>query len=114
MQSEDDGEAAEKEDQDSQGNQTVDWNNAVVSECGPGAYGAEPDEDADVEKHVDGGLEGVIFCFEAEPVAIKLLDNTLRCMFEGYTYSQVKVFPAMKQASTSSLPIMPTVPTMKS
>ena len=30
------------------------------------------------------------------------------------THSQVKALPAMKQASTSSLPIIPHVPTMKS
>ena len=39
-----------------------------MEEIWPGAYGAIPGEDGDVEEHVDGGLEGVVFGFEAEPI----------------------------------------------
>lgn len=44
----------------------------------------------------------------------KLLLTLGKVLREACTYSQVKVLPAMKQAKTSSLPIIPTVPTMNS
>lgn len=63
-----DGRAAEKEDQDAEKDEAVDWDLGVVDEGVPGADGAEPDEDCDVEQHVDGGLEGVVGRLLPEPV----------------------------------------------
>lgn len=69
MEGVDDGDAAEEEDEDTEEDESVDRDDVVVDEGGPGADGAEPHEDGEVEEHVDGGLEGVVEGFEAEPVA---------------------------------------------
>jgi len=119
MQGEDDRNATEEENEDAEEDEAVDRDDVVVDKGRPGADGAEPHEDGKVEEHVDGGLEGVVESFEAEPVTVGLLvfQSPLveNCSEEGLgekMYSSVKTLPAMKQASTSSLPIIPQVPTM--
>lgn len=69
MHSKDNGWATEEKYQDSEENEAVDGDYVVVRELGPWTDGSEPDEDGDVEQHVNGGLKGVVHCFEAEPVA---------------------------------------------
>lgn len=103
-----------QEHEDAKENQAVDRNDVVVSELGPWTDGTEPDEDCDVEKHVDCGLERVVHCFEAEPRSLYLAYIAWVDSFDTYQSSHVNVLPAMKQANTSSLPTMPTVPTMNS
>jgi hypothetical protein len=68
MHRKDDGQAPQQQHQYSERNQLVDGDNGRVGEKVPRAHGTEPDEDGDVEQHVDGGLEGVVHRFEAEPV----------------------------------------------
>jgi hypothetical protein len=68
MQCKDDRQTPQQQHQYSKRNQLVDGDNGRVGEKVPRADGAEPDEDGDVEQHVDGGLERVVHCFEAEPV----------------------------------------------
>lgn len=62
--------AAKKEDQNTQRNESIDGYDVVVDKGSPGANGTEPHEDCQVEKHVDGGLERVVHGFQAEPVAV--------------------------------------------
>ena len=63
------GKAAEQEDEDGDENESVDRDNITVREAVPGANSTVPDEDGHIEEHVDGGLEGVVFRFEAKPIA---------------------------------------------
>lgn len=71
----DDGDTAEKEDEDAEEDEAVDGDDVVVDEGGPGADGAEPHEDGEVEEHVDRRLQGVVEGFEAEPVAVGMLEG---------------------------------------
>ena len=61
--------AAEQEDEDGHKNESVDRDNIIMREAVPGANSTVPDEDGHVEEHVDGGLEGIVFRLEAEPIA---------------------------------------------
>lgn len=60
VEGEDDGEAAEEEDQDAEEDEAVDWDDVVVDEGRPGADGAEPHEDREIEEHVYCRLERVV------------------------------------------------------
>jgi len=62
--------STEQEDQNPQKDEAVNGNNIVVQEQSPGAYGAEPHKDGQIEKHVDGRLQGVIKCLQSEPIAV--------------------------------------------
>ena len=66
---EDDGQAAEYKDEDADKDESVDGNDVVVGKAIPRTYSAVPGEDGHIEEHIDGRLEGVIFCLEAEPIA---------------------------------------------
>jgi len=66
---EDDGKAAEHKDEDGDENESVHRDDVTMREAVPGADGTVPGEDGHVKKHVDGGLEGVVFRLEAEPIA---------------------------------------------
>lgn len=44
-----------------------------MGEQGPGTDGPKPDEDSQVEQHIDRWLERVIHCFESEPVTMSLV-----------------------------------------
>jgi len=66
----DDGQAAEHEDEDSDEYESVDGNDIVVGKAVPRTNGTIPGENGYVEKHVDGGLEGVVLRLEAEPIAM--------------------------------------------
>ncbi|KAI4105159.1 MAG: hypothetical protein L6R37_002878 [Teloschistes peruensis] len=57
LQGEDERNASEQEDQDSQENQAVDWDDFIVCEGIPRSYGTVPHEDGEVEKHIDGWLQ---------------------------------------------------------
>ncbi len=114
MHGEDNGKSAEYKDEDADKDESVNRNDIVVGKAIPRTYSPVPGEDRYIEEHVNGWLERVIFCFEAEPVTwvvsiIRLVEGRPRD-----TYSQVKTLPAIKHARTSSLPSMPRVPTMKS
>ena len=106
--------AAEQEDEDGNKNESVDRDNITMREAVPGANSTVPDEDGNVEEHVDGGLEGIVFRLEAEPIACWVVNSAQIGESCEETYSQVKTLPAMKHARTSSLPSIPSVPTMKS
>lgn len=62
------GESSEEQYQDAKGHQAVKRDHVVREESVPGAHGAVPHEDGHVEEHIDGGLKGIVECFEAEPV----------------------------------------------
>ena len=68
MHGEDDGKAAEYKDEDANKDESVDGNDIVVGEAIPRTYSTVPGEDRYIKEHVDRGLEGVILCFEAEPI----------------------------------------------
>jgi hypothetical protein len=88
----------------------------VVEELIPRTHSTVPDENGDVEEHIERWLEGVILSLESKPVTGKRSARVSGyCNLPNvFTYSQVNTFPAMKHASTSSEPIIPQVPTMKS
>ena len=82
---EDDGKAAEYKDEDADKNESVDRNNIVVGEAIPGTYSTVPGEDGYIKEHVDGGLERIIFCFEAEPITFGLSAlSSLSKVVEGH------------------------------
>lgn len=68
---EDNGKAAEQEDEDGDEDESVDRDNIVMREAVPGANSTVPGEDRHVEEHIDGGLEGIVFRLEAKPVACR-------------------------------------------
>lgn len=72
MHGEDDGKAAENKDEDANKDEPVNGNDSIVGEAIPRTYSTVPSEDGYIEEHIDGGLEGVIFCFEAEPITVEL------------------------------------------
>lgn len=72
MHGEDNGQAAEYEDEDANEDESVDRDDVVVGKAVPRTYSTVPGEDGYSEEHVDSGLEGVIFCFKAEPIAFEL------------------------------------------
>lgn len=52
----DDGQSAEKENQNPQEYESVDGDDVIVDEAGPRADCAEPHEYREIQKHVDGRL----------------------------------------------------------
>ena len=66
---ENNGKAAEQEDENGHENESVDRDNITMREAVPWANSTVPDEDGHIEEHVDGGLEGIIFRLEAKPIA---------------------------------------------
>lgn len=70
MHGKDDGKTAEYEDKDADKDESVDRKDIVVGEAIPRTYSTVPGEDGYVKEHVDGGLEGVIFCLESEPITL--------------------------------------------
>lgn len=65
---EDDWWAPEEKDEDAEEDEAVDWYLGVVREGVPGANGAKPDEDGNVEQHIYGRLKRVVEGFLTEPV----------------------------------------------
>ncbi len=72
MHGEDDGKAAENKDEDANKDEPVGGNDSVVGEAIPRTYSTVPGEDGYIKEHVDSGLEGVILCLDAEPIAFGL------------------------------------------
>ena len=66
---ENNGNAAEQEDQDGEENESIDRDNTIMREAVPGANSTVPHEDGYVEEHINGRLEGIVFCLEAKPIA---------------------------------------------
>lgn len=62
------GESSKEQDQDAKGHEAIERDHIVDEELVPGAHSTVPHEDGHVQKHIDGGLEGVVESLEAEPI----------------------------------------------
>lgn len=77
------------EDEDTDDDESVDGDDVIVGEAVPGTNSTVPGEDGYVEGHVDGGLKGVVFCVQAEPIAfgwssqLELLEVVQRDLLPG-------------------------------
>lgn len=69
---ENDWEPAHKENQNTQEDEPIDWDDVVFQEESPRTHSAKPHEDREVEQHVDGRLQRVVHCLQAKPVTVFL------------------------------------------
>lgn len=76
MHGEDNRQAAEHKNEDANEDESVEGDYVVVGKAVPRTDSTVPGEDGYIEEHVDSGLEGVIFCFEAEPIAFGIINST--------------------------------------
>ena len=64
------GQTSDQEDENAQGDQSIDGDNIVACEFRPWADGTKPHEDGQIEKHVDGWLQRIVLRFQSKPIAV--------------------------------------------
>ena len=68
LECEDHRKSAKQQNQDSERDEPVEWDDVVVGEQVPWTDSSEPHENAYIEQHVDSGLQRVILRLESEPI----------------------------------------------
>lgn len=68
-----------------------------MGELSPGTDGPKPDEDSQVEQHVDRWLEGVVHCLDSEPVTASLVSVYLSAGIDKLMGECVSSYETSKQ-----------------